>query len=414
MRVLVVHNRYQQPGGEDVVMERESRLLRDHGHEVVTYIRSNDELRERSWWGRPKSPIDAIWAADSYRQIQSILREVRPDVVHFHNTFAMISPAAYYACRRAGVPVVQSLHNPRLICPSANLCRNGEVCEQCVGRTFAWPGIVHSCYRSSALQTAAVAAVTGLHRMAGTWDRSIDRYIVFTEFYRQKFSGAGLPARKLVVKPHFVDPDPGPRPDGEDGSYALFIGRLDPEKGAMVMIDAWRSLSDIPLVVRGGGKLLPAVVEGIGNGTLRSVRTAPRMDDAELMSTLKRAKVLIWPSQGHYETFGLVAIEAFACGVPVIAARIGVAGEIVEHMHTGLHFEPGSPADLADKVRWAFAHPEEMARMGRNARYVFEDRYTAAKNYEQLVQIYGEVCPRIMLQPSLSGGASLEAERVSA
>ena len=250
--------------------------------------------------------------------------------------------------------------------------------------------------------------------MLGTWDRCIERYIVFTELYREKFSRAGLPPAKLLVKPHFVHPDPGPRAHDEEGQYALFIGRLDQEKGAGTLIEAWRSLKDIPLVVRGGGKLLQTVLDGIQNGALANVRVAQKMDDAELMDTIKRARFLVWPSQGHYETFGLVAIEAFACGVPVIAAGIGVAAEIVEPMCTGLHFDPANSADLAEKVRWAFGHPEEMVRMGRNARRVFEDRYTAAKNYEQLMNIYGDVCRRTRLRAARPTGSGLEAEHISA
>lgn len=390
MRILTVHNHYQKPGGEDIVFERETQLLRDRGNIVKSYVRSNAELVGLTHIRTPSAQASAVWSTQTYRQMSAIMAEFRPDVAHFHNTFARVSPSAYYACRQAGVPVVQSLHNPRLICPSATLSRNGKACELCVGKAFAWPGLRHKCYRSSVLRTAGVAMVTGVHRALGTWQDYIDRYIVFTEFYRQRFIAAGFPPGKISVKPHFIDPDPGPRPAGP-GKHALFIARLDPEKGVETVINAWKSLPDIPLVVRGNGPLTCVLEAAIATGELPSVSVAERVTSNELIDLIKAAKFVIWPSLGHYETFGLVAMEAFACGVPVIASSIGVAADLIENNQTGLHFEPGNALDLAAKVRWAHRHPEEMAAMGRNARLTFERRYTAAENYDSLMAIYRSV-----------------------
>jgi glycosyltransferase involved in cell wall biosynthesis len=387
MRVLVVHNLYQQPGGEDVAVEREAALLRAHGHAVERYTRSNDELANLPWYRKPRAQMRAIWARDAYRDIGRVIAQFRPDVVHVHNTFAVISPAVYYVCRARGVPVVQSLYNPRLMCPSANLYRNRDVCEDCVGKRFAWPGVVHRCYRGSALQTAGVATMVGLHRMLGTWNTHVDRYIVATEFFRRKFIEAGLPEDKLTVKPHFVSPDPGRR-HREPGDYGLFIGRLDPEKGVSTMLEAWEMLPEVPLVIRGGGQLEDNVRAAIRGGRLPNTRVVGRLNPDELMDLIKGARFLVWPSEGLYESFGLVAIEAFACGVPVITGRIGVAAELVQDMYSGLHSMAGNPVDLVEKVRWAWSHPDEMAQMGRHARGVFEERYTAERNYEMLAAIY--------------------------
>jgi glycosyltransferase involved in cell wall biosynthesis len=384
---LIVHNHYRQPGGEDTVFERESALLRDRGNTVASYIRSNAELEGLTYMATPMAEAHAIWSSRTYRQMSSLLAEFNPDVVHFHNTFARISPSAYYACRRAGVPVVQSLHNSRLICPSAILTRNGTACDLCVGKSFAWPGIKLKCYRRSSIRTAGVALVTGFHRAIGTWEKYIDKYIVFSEFYRQKFISSGLPAEKITVKPHFLDPDPGARKSGP-GEYALFIARLDPEKGVGTLMEAWKSLPDVPLIVRGDGPLKEQLEASIAAQELPSVRIAERLPASGLVDLIKRAKFLIWPSLGHYETFGLVAMEAFACGVPVIAAATGVAAELIENGKDGLHFEAGNAADLVAKVRWAEQHPEELAVMGRNARQTFERKYTATKNYEILMSIY--------------------------
>lgn len=391
MKLLLVHNTYQQPGGEDTVFEREAALLREHGHAVVTYMRSNAEVRDFSPVAKALLPLRMIWARDAVRDLRALIAAEKPDVAHFHNTHFMISPAAYFACREAGVPVVQSLHNPRLLCPAATFVRSERACQDCLGKTPPWPGILHACYRDSRLQTAAVAAMLTVHRWRKTWTTQVARYVVFTEFYRQKFIAGGLPADRLTVKPHFVAPDPLPRED-EPGDYALYVGRLELVKGVRVLLAAWQRLGTIPLKVRGEGPLL-AEVQALAarNDALQVVG---RLSPEALIQLVKGARFLVWPSLGYYETFGLVAVEAFACGVPVIASRTGVMAEIVTDGVTGLHFTAGDPADLAAKVRWAWEHPAEMATMGRAARREYEQKYTAEINYAQLLRIYETVRAR--------------------
>jgi glycosyltransferase involved in cell wall biosynthesis len=275
------------------------------------------------------------------------------------------------------------------MCPSANLYRDGRLCQDCVGKTLPWPGVVHSCYHDSALHTAVVASMLGLHRVMGTWKSKVDVYLVATEFYRQKFIEGGLPPGKLVVKPHFISPDPGPTSDRAMNRRALFIGRLDPEKGIRTMLSAWMSLKDIPLDIRGSGQLEAEVRRFLQEKDLTDiVQIVGRLSREELTARIKNSAFLIWPSEGFYETFGYVAVESFSCGVPVIASRIGVPGEIVSDGVTGLLFNPGDHADLAAKVRWAWEHPEEMSRMGANAREEYEAKYTAERNYEMLSSIY--------------------------
>ena len=202
MKILSVYNSYRQPGGEDIVPELEGQLLRKHGQQVIKYTRSNHELGSLTLSQKLLLPKRIIWASDTVRELRELIVKNRPDIAHVHNTFVMISPAAYYVCRELGVPVVQSLHNPRLICPAASFYRNGKVCESCLGKSFAWPGVLHACYHRSRLETAGVAAMVASHRLMGTWNRLVDRYIVFTEFYRNKFIEAGLPSDRISVKPH--------------------------------------------------------------------------------------------------------------------------------------------------------------------------------------------------------------------
>ena len=234
MKVLAVHNFYQHPGGEDRVFTLEQELLASHGHDVIQLTAHNKSM------GRLPAPTvlgKTMWSADTYRRVREIVERERPDVVHVHNTLPLISPAVYWAAARAGIPVIQTLHNYRLLCPSSVLLRDQAICEDCLGRSLAWPAVVHGCYRESRAASAAVAAMVAAHRLLGTWSRRITRYIALTDFMRRKFIEAGFAAEQLVVKPNFVAPDPGP---GDHRSqYALFVGRVCREKGVLTLLKAW-------------------------------------------------------------------------------------------------------------------------------------------------------------------------------
>lgn len=388
MKILLVHNRYQSPGGEDEVYRQERQLLAENGHEIVEYTRDNHEIEEYSRVKRLSLSLRTTWAWDSHRDLRTLVAKKNPDLAHFHNTFPLISPAAYYVCSAANVAVVQTLHNPRLLCPAATLFRRGMVCEECVGWRFAFPAVRHGCYQHSRTRSAVVASMTSVHDCLGTWKQKVNTYVATTEFYREKFSAAGIPSDKIAVKPHFIDTDPGCTE--QKGEYALFVGRLAPEKGVPTLLAAWRQVKAVPLYIRGEGPLSDAVslekARKVGCTTL-----VPRMSRPELFKLMKGAAFLVWPSEGHYETFGLVAIEAFACGIPVIASRCGVMQEIVHEGLTGLHFISGDAGDLAKKVQWAWAHPNEMREMGRNARAEYLAKYTSQRNYELLLQIYQRV-----------------------
>ena len=229
IKILHAHNYYLQPGGEDTAFKAEVNLLRDHGSEVLEYVEDNHNIAFKSQLG---VALQTVWSWDSYAKIKKTLHQGQPQIVHFHNTFPLISPAVYYACDEEKIPVIQSLDNPRLLCPSANFYRGGKLCQDCLGKTPPWPSLFHACYHGSHLQTAVVASMLTFHRWRKTWARQVDYYLVATEFYRRKFIEGGLPEKNIVVKPHFIYPDPGTRPEEHIGEYVLFIGRLDPEKGS--------------------------------------------------------------------------------------------------------------------------------------------------------------------------------------
>jgi glycosyltransferase involved in cell wall biosynthesis len=386
MKILVVHNVYQQRAGEEAVVGAEVRLLEANGHAVVRYERHNDEFQGHGALGRIGAGIETIWSSRSFREVRELLRKERPDVAHFHNTFPLISPSAYYACAQAGVPVVQTLHNYRLLCPAAKFLRQGKICEACLGRNCAWPGVVHGCYRGSRGATAAVAAMLAMHRGMGSWQTKVDVYVALSAFARQKFIEGGLPAERIVVKPNFVASDPTPRT--QTRSYVLFVGRLSEEKGPQLLLSAWRSMdTKVPLCIAGNGPLLEELSREARDCSLAQIEFVGQRTADEVQGLMHGARFLVFPSI-WYEGFPMTIVEAFAGGLPVIASKLGSMAEIVQGGVTGLHFEPGSAVDLAAKVEWAWNHPEELARMGRAARTEYEAKYQPSTNYEMLMDIY--------------------------
>jgi glycosyltransferase involved in cell wall biosynthesis len=381
MRVLLVHNRYVLRGGEDTVFDQERQLLIDHGHDVAVYTLENQSIDGAS---RLALGAQAIWSSKTTAAVAALVRTHGSQVVHVHNTLPLISPSVFHAASGAGVPVVKTLHNYRMLCANGMLIRDGAICEDCVGQRVAWSAIRHGCYRNDRAATAVVVSTIALHRAIGTYRRKIARYIALCEFSRNKLLQAGLPAERVVIKPNFAtDRYEGANLDGpRDG--ALWLGRLSPEKGVRVLLEAWRRVARIPLAVIGTGPMedeLKGALQGA------DVRLLGYVDDHVRTRELSGASFVVMPSL-VYEGFPMVVAEAFSAGTPIIASRLGAMAELVEDGVTGLHFEPGNSEDLAAKVLWAREHPDEMRRMGRAARRVYERLYTAAASHRRLVEIY--------------------------
>lgn len=385
MRILSVHNYYQIRGGEDESTESEQNLLREMGHTVEVYAETNDRIPKSN---ALKMAADTVWSSSAYQKVKQHLATQPSDLMHVQNFFPLISPSVYYAAKSEGIPVVQTLRNYRLLCPNGLFFRQGSVCEDCLGQSVPLPGVWHGCYRESRLATSAVATMLSVHRAMRTWLEQVDVYIALTEFARAKFIQGGLPPDKIVVKPNFVNPDPG-MGEGK-GGYALYVGRLSVEKGLDTLLNAWEHLGkQIPLKIVGDGPLADRVVAATQKGI--GVEWLGRQPMAEVYRLMGSAQILIFPSK-WYETFGRVALEAFAKGTPVIAANIGAIAELVEHGRTGRHFIPGDAEDLATQVEFALAHPQELQQMRQEVRREFESKYTAKQNYHQLMKIYQQVC----------------------
>ncbi|MFB3104783.1 MAG: glycosyltransferase family 4 protein, partial [Pseudomonadales bacterium] len=308
MKILTVHNRYQQPGGEDVVFAREAALLREYGHEVVEYVDDNKHIADHY---RLTVALESVWSRPTYQRLSQLLLKLRPDIVHFHNTFVRISASAYAACRAAGVPVVQTLHNYRSVCPAATLFRQGQVCEDCVGTRLSWPSVRNGCYHGSRLQTAVVAGVLGVQRWYRTLSEPVDVYAVLTHFAKRKLVEGGLCADRIVVKPNFVA-DPGVRTQSvrtQMDKPALFVGRLVPEKGVRTLLRAWCNLKNIPLAIVGDGPLLTEAKTFIEQHQLHNVSLLGRYDAHEVIRLIKDAGCVLVPSE-CYEGFPLIIAEA--------------------------------------------------------------------------------------------------------
>jgi glycosyltransferase involved in cell wall biosynthesis len=374
MRILIVHNTYRQRGGEDSVVEAESKLLLSQGNAVEVYSRNNEEI---SSIPRLSLASQSFWSNCTTEDIANLITTFKPEVIHVHNTFPLISPSIYWTASKVGIPIVQTLHNFRLLCPQAMFLRDGKACEDCLGN-LPWRAVMHGCYRESKVQSALLAGMISMHRAIGTWQNKVTRYIALNEFCKQKFIEGGLPEKHIVVKPNFVD---FPAPSDLSRQGFLFVGRLSPEKGVDVLVKAFKKLSNASIRIAGTG---PEAT--LFNG-IAGLQTLGDLPSEAVRVEMNQSMALILPSV-CYESFPRTLVEAFSCGLPVIASRIGALAELIEDGITGLLFEPGNDDDLAAKLKWAQQNPEQMRQMGQNAREEYEAKYTADRNYDQLIAIY--------------------------
>jgi glycosyltransferase involved in cell wall biosynthesis len=383
-RILVVHERYRQRGGEDAVFEAEADLLEANGHRVERLVVDNMAIPEQpSTRQAIRLAVRAIWSLDGARLVRRAVQRFRPQIVHVHNTFPLLSPAVLSAAHAAGAATVQTLHNYRVTCPAATLFRDGRHCEDCVGRVVAWPGVLHACYRGSRVSTAGVGAISAVHRVRGTWRRDVDRIIALSNFQRAVLLRSGLDPARVAVKPNFVH-DPG-----EGGSHSgdfLFVGRLSPEKGVATFLDAWASGIPVPCRVVGDGPLQNIVRRA---SLASAIAPLGSLMNPAVLAEMRSARALIVPSISE-SAFPLVAIEALASALPVIASRSANMAEVIRDGRTGILFEPGDARALVAAVRHAIEAPEALRAMGRAAREEYLDRFSPDRGYAHLIRIYNE------------------------
>lgn len=386
LRILIVHNQYQIPGGEDTCAINEGEFLRAHGHRVWRYTRHNDELKSRGVIGRGLLFFETFYSWKTYLDVKRIVRENHIEIVHVHNTLPLISCSVYYAAKKAGAKTVQTLHNFRLLCPGATLVRNGTICKECLSK-----GLMHSvkygCYKQSKLQTFVSAAAMKFHRCLHTYDK-VDAYIALTEFNKELFSDL-LPIEKIYIKPSY-SVDLSAYQSETPENYFVFIARLEELKGIQLVLDVFHDLKDVKLKIIGIGPYEVTAKQYVRENQMDNVEFMGFLSREEMLTTLGKAYAFIFPTQ-WYEGFPKILVESYSVGVPVIAGDIGNVGVKVKQGETGLKFEYNSSQALRQAILKFVNHEVDRNRMALAAREEYELYYTEEQNYNDTIRIYQEV-----------------------
>lgn len=389
-KVLIVHNYYQIPGGEDTVVANEKKMLEEHGHDVVLYSRNNSELNHMKKASKLLLPFSVIFNIRTYRDVKRIIKDNSIDIVHVHNTLNLISPSVYYAARSLDIPVVQTVHNFRFVCPAATFYRDGDICEDCLSKGLGC-AVSHRCYRGSRIQTLACVLSTKIHRMLGIY-RKIN-YICLTKFTRDKLLNINKNRKNPVfipdsfyIKPNFTYPNPV---NHKKGDFFLFIGRIEKIKGIDLLIEAFSKLPEEKLIVAGTGTDLDRYKRLALAGGCDNIIFEGFVEREKLNNYLSEAKAVIVTSQ-WYETFGMIIAEAFSSHVPVITGDIGNIGGLVSDGVNGFKFTYDSPDDLVRAIE-EFNSSDYMS-LSDNAYAEYENRFTPEINYRTLMDIYDDIC----------------------
>ncbi|MBE5871764.1 MAG: glycosyltransferase family 4 protein [Lachnospiraceae bacterium] len=384
-RILLVHNRYQIQGGEDTVFENEKRMLEQNGHRVVTYIRSNEEIKNMSIRQKLFLPFRAVFSVKTYREVKRLIRKEKIDIVHVHNTLTMVSPSVFYAAFSEKIPVVQTVHNFRMVCPNALFYRDGHNCEECV-RKGLQTAIRHKCYRNSTAQTLISVMILKFHRMLGTYRKVY--FICLTEFSRGKLlQGSGnkiFDAKKVYVKPNFVDIDRKIIPFAQRKPQFIYVGRPETIKGMKILLETWKNIPEYDLIICGVSEELEYFKQMAADAKLDNVRFWGKVENDKVKELLAQSLAMIHPTQ-LYEGFPMTIAESLACGTPVIGSDLGNVGNLVKDGVTGLRFRHDSSKDLYDKIH-------ALTDMTESSVQVYREHYTQRANYERLMKIYREIC----------------------
>lgn len=387
-KILIVHNYYQVPGGEDTVVENEKNLLLENGHEVVLYTRHNDEIKSKGVLGKLALPFETIFSMKTYKDVKKRIKKENIDIVHVHNTLPLVSPSVYYAARHCKVTVVQTIHNFRLLCPGATFTRENKICEECVEKNL-FCSIKHKCYRGSLVQSIVSALTLGFHRLIGTYNK-VDGYIALTGFNKEKLMNL-VSKDKIYIKPNFVKKN-GELHKGNSRDYFLFLGRIDELKGIRLLVEAWKEIDNLKLILVGKGPLEKEIKKYIKDNDIKNIEFLGFKQNNEVMNLINSARGLIVPSQ-WYEGFPMTIAESLSLGVPVIAGDIGNLPSIINEMENGLLFKYNDKNSLIEKINILKDDSELIKKLSAGAMNSFNGQYNSEKNYEVLINIYNK-CSR--------------------
>ncbi len=392
MKILLVHNFYGStaPSGENAAYSAEAALLQNRGHSVIEFNRHSDELLQGNFYGALKGAVSAVWNPFSLHALKQKLRETKPDIVHVHNTFPLLSPSVLYASRELNIPTVMTMHNYRIGCSAGTAVRKDQACTLCLDKKSVVPALRYGCYRESKIATLPVSAMIAFHNAINTWQANVDAFITLTDFQRETMVHFGIPTESLFVKPHFLENPPQPIPWEDRDNKAVFVGRLYAAKGIHVLLEAWKRMGKgAPrLDVVGDGPMRAQLVRSIQESEVSdSVSFLGNVSHEEAMNRISRAKLLIIPSL-CFEGFPMVVQEAFALGVPVAASNIGSLPYLITENKNGKLFMPGNAGEILSCVKGLLADDKELRTLGEGARREFDENYTAEKNYSILMAIY--------------------------
>jgi len=393
LHIVMFHNRYQYAGGEDAAVKSDIELLREYGHQVSLIEVHNDIIKTYSKYDKFKLFAETAWNFRLYRQMRSQLQELHPDLVHVQNFFPLFSPSIHAAARSLNIPTVQHLHNFRLGCLNSYLFRDGKVCEACVGKN-PWRGIGYGCYRDSSIASIAVWGMITFNRWRRTWEKDVDAFITPSHFAAQKLKEIGIPSDRLYVNPNVINPqnvEVLPSPQFENPNF-LFVGRLSAEKGIVTLLQAWAELNmvDWQLKIIGDGSERQNLQQFVDRAGLKNVQFLGYLTPSQVAMAMYSATAILVPSQ-CYETFGRVAVEAFACRKPVLASDVGALSELITPEHNGFLISCDRINDWTEKLYWCGTNPEAMQIMGNNAYKTYQESYTRSANYHQLMKIYDSI-----------------------
>ncbi len=392
MKILFVHNFYQQFGGEDSAAIAERALLEAQGHQILTYTRHNDEIKQYGIWDKLRFAQNTFFSFRTQQELRAAVSSFCPDAAFVHNVYPLISPSLYHTLHQLKVPIVQVVHDFRPYCANGWFFTNGQICERCkIGNHLH--GIANRCYKDSYVLSALYSATLGINRAAGITGK-IDAFICLTEFYKRKLLEVGVPERKIYIRPNFIDRDylASPPCPGE-GQYVLYLGRLSPEKGPWTVVKAFERLRHLQLRIVGTGPLEAELRQYISVNRLDNIRLLGFKTGREKTDLVRGCLFAVVPSE-CYENFPTVILEFFSAGKPVIASKLGGLPHIVEDGKNGLLFSPADSSDLAEKVKSLFARPKELTTMGSYGRHLAETRYSPEESHRTLMAIFRNVQPQ--------------------
>jgi glycosyltransferase involved in cell wall biosynthesis len=382
MKILQVHNYYRNRGGEDLVLEMEKLMLEKYGHEVIQFVAHNNEINSFS------KKIKMLFNFRRSKKFDNLLfnklTKELPDIVHFHNIYPLLTPSIFSVCKKLNIPIVQTLHNFRMMCINGLFYRNGSICEDCSYKT-PYSGLFHKCYRDSYLASFSMTDSLRYHNRKNTWNNDVDAFIVLTEFAKEKFEHYGVSNKKLFVKPNFMPDNETLRISGNKNDYVLYVGRLSKEKGILWLLEAWKSI-DVPLIIAGDGPLSSEVVNS-NNPNIKYVGLLERNQLSDLYSD---ASMLVMASE-WYEGFPMVIIESLSHGVPVIVPDIGGLGDVINDSINGYVYRSKDIDHFKNRVLSIFFDVQAQNRLSKNSEKSYKDSFSDAINIKTLLDIYRKV-----------------------